>query len=100
RRPLRSPPFPYTTLFRSSGRRLWMMSPRTAKLYFLESLTDSDLGAEPRVRNYANHLRFALHAGLGRQSWIDSPSKFSWLVTAPLDRKSTRLNSSHDQISY
>jgi glycosyltransferase involved in cell wall biosynthesis len=68
----------------ASGRRLWITSARTAKLYFLESLTDGDLGAGPRVRNYANHLRFALHAGLGRQSWIDSPSKFSWLVTAPL----------------
>jgi len=68
----------------ASVRRLWMTSARTAKLYYLESLTERDLGAGPLLWNYANHFRFALHAGLGRQSWIDSPSKFSWVVTAPV----------------
>lgn len=68
----------------ASGRRLWIASPRTHKLFHLESLIDSDLGASRRLRYYAHHLRFALHAGLGRQSWVDSPSKLLWLMTAPL----------------
>jgi glycosyltransferase involved in cell wall biosynthesis len=68
----------------ASGRRLWLASPRTEKLALLESLIDSDLGASRRLRSYASHLRFALHAGLGRKSWTDSPSKLAWLVTAPV----------------
>lgn len=65
-------------------RRSWIASPRTAKLFRLESLLDNDLTALPRVWSYAQHFRFAIHARLIRQSWVDSPSKLSWLVAAPL----------------
>src|SRR2546421_6242466 len=77
RRPPRSTLFPYTTLFRSlcrecdlSGRRVPADHP------------------EDRDRAAVHHLvRFRLHA----ETAAGVPA---------LDRKSTRLNSSHDQISY
>src|SRR2546430_5817990 len=65
RRPPRSTLFPYTTLFRSRGRR----------------------GAGTRGGS-----RRA--AGAGRRTAADAPDR------PARDRKSTRLNSSHSQISY
>src|SRR2546421_7114190 len=80
RRPPRSTLFPYTTLFRS-------------------------------YRNYASNLRDATlaHASLSEHRSGLSPARSStvpvvWpdvlVVAGSGDRKSTRLNSSHDQISY
>src|SRR2546430_10824861 len=70
RRPPRSTLFPYTTLFRSRGRG----------------------HARELVEGYRDHLL----ATSGRQEHGDRqpPSGHS------ADRKSTRLNSSHSQISY
>src|SRR2546430_12585358 len=77
RRPPRSTLFPYTTLFRSS----WKI---------LESITAVVVVAgERKIR----HRR--LIPGLGG----DVVSVYDPLVERP-DRKSTRLNSSHSQISY
>src|SRR2546427_4734340 len=75
RRPPRSTLFPYTTLFRSQGpcktpRR--QITPYLAWLHFLQKQF---------------HYKKNIH--LYRQNG-----------TRPLDRKSTRLNSSHSQISY
>src|SRR2546430_3606405 len=70
RRPPRSTLFPYTTLFRSIGRTWW--DPY--------NLTD---------RDPINLLD--ARAGVEADRWS---------VTAWSDRKSTRLNSSHSQISY
>src|SRR5688572_31751734 len=75
RRPPRSTLFPYTTLFRSLGNR-----PVHARLEHDESA--GDLALE-RVGN-------ADHGALGNVL----------VATQHLDRKSTRLNSSHSQISY
>src|SRR3712207_8563660 len=84
RRPPRSTLFPYTTLFRSSGglprfrgrqRRVAVQRPRTAR---------PDLSRHPALGWLQfRHLR-ADHGGRARN----------------LDRKSTRLNSSHANISY
>src|SRR2546421_6787335 len=71
RRPPRSTLFPYTTLFRS--RRL----PRTRR-------QGGDSGREPYSR---------------RREDLGRPRSGRGASTAR-DRKSTRLNSSHDQISY
>src|SRR2546430_9193995 len=71
RRPPRSTLFPYTTLFRS---RLG---------------TDASLD-----RQQDPHPRLLLHAGHLCVAVCASPSQ------SRLDRKSTRLNSSHSQISY
>src|SRR2546430_4673010 len=72
RRPPRSTLFPYTTLFRSRG----VDEPSVAPL--LASLQQT--------------LDSFVEIGLGYLS-LDRPS-------GTLDRKSTRLNSSHSQISY
>src|SRR2546421_5785869 len=80
RRPPRSTLFPYTTLFRSVGDR------------------DSD-----DVRRWVNPKTYSIRcAGDLRSALVFIPpgSRVAVLVQRPPDRKSTRLNSSHDQISY
>src|SRR2546430_8748911 len=76
RRPPRSTLFPYTTLFRSAA--IVYLKP-------LERLAIFDADHVPRLSfegKKGKELQIALHPGSGR------------------DRKSTRLNSSHSQISY
>src|SRR2546428_9945130 len=78
RRPPRSTLFPYTTLFRSHG-------PVRRRCGIWINPAETSAGVCPSLD----------HGGL-------SPSQFT-LAASPsrlLDRKSTRLNSSHDQISY
>src|SRR2546428_9472981 len=81
RRPPRSTLFPYTTLFRS--RRRHAQAPRHGK----PNSNGFESRAEPRLEGGARLCRRCLAPGKtvpgGRE-----------------DRKSTRLNSSHDQISY
>src|SRR5688572_32291795 len=88
RRPPRSTLFPYTTLFRSP----WFERPPTASLAtarrLLERLGAADAnGLTPVGRQIAT---LPVHPRIGRLL----------LKGARLDRKSTRLNSSHSQISY
>src|SRR2546430_7014744 len=72
RRPPRSTLFPYTTLFRSALGELWQwVQARPPQLRFIE-------GGQPALT--------------GR--------KFKRVERVMGDRKSTRLNSSHSQISY
>src|SRR3712207_7511882 len=78
RRPPRSTLFPYTTLFRSA--RLPVMLPT---------------GREPRVgRTLERAVRHRLDAVFQRRAERAQGAQ------QPLDRKSTRLNSSHANISY
>src|SRR2546428_3171263 len=75
RRPPRSTLFPYTTLFRSPG--------DVAQLLLGDKGTDADL---QRIRH---------------QLGLDRPVYIQYVrLDGTVDRKSTRLNSSHDQISY
>src|SRR2546428_3869692 len=84
RRPPRSTLFPYTTLFRSHRGEAWEAGEAGVRS------EEEDHGGrkldEEIERRPAAHDRACEHAvqGLG----------------LALDRKSTRLNSSHDQISY
>src|SRR2546427_3474405 len=78
RRPPRSTLFPYTTLFRSRWGR--------DALDALELLL-------PRGLSHARRTRPGLRAG-ARAAALRRDGKLS------ADRKSTRLNSSHSQISY
>src|SRR2546428_2202827 len=80
RRPPRSTLFPYTTLFRSHA----------ADLAFLQDAQQLTLDALPDVANLVEEQGPV--ARLFEQSAPGSASR--------VDRKSTRLNSSHDQISY
>src|SRR3712207_7675105 len=89
RRPPRSPLFPYTTLFRSVG--------------------DRDQGRTlPTSRDVA-HAKVADHVDSGslgdNRRLAELPRRVAGLVPHRLpmgrkDRKSTRLNSSHANISY
>src|SRR2546430_7338507 len=76
RRPPRSTLFPYTTLFRS----------HVVELHVAGVADDRDLGGPwiAPVEPSEEMLAFAAHA----------------VSRCPRDRKSTRLNSSHSQISY
>src|SRR2546428_5018440 len=92
RRPPRSPLFPYPTLFRSHDRaaRALLLDgadqpPPVAAHVALEG------GAHPAPPEFAVAPRgLGDEKGAAHAVWIPPRS----------DRKSTRLNSSHDQISY
>src|SRR3712207_9347948 len=98
RRPPRSTLFPYTTLFRSitdgSGRMVWPTGEAGGDGVSIASKT----AAEAR---YASQLESSLNALLARTV---GAGKAQVKVKADLDvdqdRKSTRLNSSHANISY
>src|SRR2546430_7648658 len=83
RRPPRSTLFPYTTLFRSCtcwrAQYLSVPSAKSTRM-FERPNSDADL------RNVTLAMPFS--------------SFSSWIVMSRSDRKSTRLNSSHSQISY
>src|SRR5438309_4109958 len=74
RRPPRSTLFPYTTLFRS-------------------------LGWDPHYQKYIAYPRpsYAASGGIRTIGFSTSDDFIDW---TPVDRKSTRLNSSHSSISY
>src|SRR2546430_5995115 len=88
RRPPRSTLFPYTTLFRSllklksgnSMQELWIVKPECDERWLQRSIMQQ------------------VEATRGSTLvTIDLPEL---LINSALDRKSTRLNSSHSQISY
>src|SRR5258708_24848026 len=80
RRPPRSTLFPYTTLFRSGGK---------PRLHFLEPVRIAvAAGFQKRAPHHAEGAQ-AVENGLGKAGGLSDQ-----------DRKSTRLNSSHQIISY
>src|SRR2546430_15179865 len=98
RRPPRSTLFPYTTLFRSPRAGNGVRARRTAREPLLDHFSGNDL-----VSNMVGEL-----AGQRRAVGGHGVSEPDCLLAALLehalvrsrDRKSTRLNSSHSQISY
>src|SRR2546430_7165223 len=84
RRPPRSTLFPYTTLFRSHTKVLDIP-------YHVGKLLDHMIVAEVPAQNDLRHLEVILH---------DRNNLLGLLGRKLEDRKSTRLNSSHSQISY
>src|SRR3712207_7175036 len=96
RRPPRSTLFPYTTLFRSQS---WPVAKAAAR---------SSLAAEKKRELFlyaANHTNLE-HRRIGLPHLQNlEPQQFLTILLAtlealPRDRKSTRLNSSHANISY
>src|SRR3712207_8435715 len=88
RRPPRSTLFPYTTLFRSKrlgDRRYFLLF-----WFFFWFFPFTFLGGK-----FTRYFTFALPAVL-----IAAALGISWGAHALADRKSTRLNSSHANISY
>src|SRR3712207_6941067 len=86
RRPPRSTLFPYTTLFRSVGRRQPPPGLREEERRF----------RRVRRQRAARSLQVAPDRAQGVLAARDEPR----LAALALDRKSTRLNSSHANISY
>src|SRR2546430_4416607 len=78
RRPPRSTLFPYTTLFRSAERRR-KIEAKAVDVHF----------RDPIAERIHHHLERARISHVQRVA-----------ATGDVDRKSTRLNSSHSQISY
>src|SRR3712207_7546630 len=90
RRPPRSTLFPYTTLFRSQhfdGIRVWNQKTGTLK---------SELHGSGAVAFSPDGTTMAAGAGTSVRLW----DMRTWQVRHVIDRKSTRLNSSHANISY
>src|SRR3712207_7717539 len=88
RRPPRSTLFPYTTLFRSPAQDESGLAMAYARMV-------RTLGGNAPADANPDELRIALEGLL--------PKFNRWLLVfdnAPRDRKSTRLNSSHANISY
>src|SRR5689334_23872217 len=90
-RPPRSTLFPYTTLFRS--------------LFLLVGAFDAWF-MRPKLDLIRIIIPGVVRLSKGRESKIevkfvnDGTSALAFRVGLPLDRKSTRLNSSHSSISY
>src|SRR2546430_3980183 len=90
RRPPRSTLFPYTTLFRSQVVKTYPASPRAPSALYKLGFLAEQRGDKAAARTYyarviASYAR-SPEANLARDKLQD--------------RKSTRLNSSHSQISY
>src|SRR2546430_10463734 len=85
RQPPRSPLFPYTTLFRSSIQAVNQAGTDGVANETIQTDLPSTV-ALPTTRTFVVSLD---HVGAGTRRAVDSE-----------DRKSTRLNSSHSQISY
>src|SRR2546430_12522563 len=86
RRPPRSTLFPYTTLFRSGG------------IIIAEQFDILGRQLLCRARNEKGYLQlYLLEVETGQGNFIGYEE---WDVDEAADRKSTRLNSSHSQISY
>src|SRR3712207_9555428 len=98
RRPPRSTLFPYTTLFRSvvHSQDLRKLLPIEAAVDALEEVFGASRLPEAPQRS---HLDVGTGDLLLMPSWSEEAVGVK-LVTVNQDRKSTRLNSSHANISY
>src|SRR3712207_8713970 len=91
RRPPRSTLFPYTTLFRSL-----LAATLFGSLYFMGAKIEA-LGT--RAEEHADRLGSRIDS-LGRLVDERWEGQGRWMQASLEDRKSTRLNSSHANISY
>src|SRR3712207_7737318 len=89
RRPPRSTLFPYTTLFRSSGR----------KPAALEAIRE-DMRTLSEASWLLRGITGPVDPDVFEEDLQDSSDEVFAHAAAGLDRKSTRLNSSHANISY
>src|SRR5206468_9348411 len=90
--------FPYTTLFRSFGSRSAAMVAAAVRSASPRSALDEDAVVDQEAPQdvAGGHRLPSLEALLGHEL----RNRFVHGLAGLEDRKSTRLNSSHDQISY
>src|SRR2546430_5226416 len=88
RRPPRSTLFPYTTLFRSAGHGTERQT----------TIPGAHVGQFTDAVNIDEHIGMG-EAHIHQRYEALAPCQYPCLICV-LDRKSTRLNSSHSQISY
>src|SRR2546430_12965300 len=93
RRPPRSTLFPYTTLFRSIDRRLFESSQQIRGIFLIGELGGEAAGAKGFFLP-AGVSTFRYAAAVRTEGFHRLPGR------EQKDRKSTRLNSSHTQISH
>src|SRR5690606_41877787 len=94
----RSPLFPYTTLFRSSRWRLFVQASAISyQLSAAGTLCIAQCLDLVMVALHALELALDHHADIGRQVFVE---RLAIALQGHIDRKSTRLNSSHVKISY
>src|SRR5690349_23472155 len=97
RRPPRSPLFPYTTLFRSNGTAL-PKSPTSPEAAAPQSVGGGEKAESPAAFEIVRPARQTTPLVLASPHSGDRyPADFLEMTK---DRKSTRLNSSHVEISY
>src|SRR3712207_8575949 len=97
RRPPRSTLFPYTTLFRSFVETLLRdHEPHSVRVFSRDELKQSEL-----ARRFADETRLRFLLGDVRDlPRLTRATRGVDLIVHAADRKSTRLNSSHANISY
>src|SRR2546430_13313321 len=88
--------FPYPPLFRSIAKGMWQLIPETGKRY---GLTIGPLMAYRRADPADDRHKWE-KATVAATRYIKDIYSTDAQASVLLDRKSTRLNSSHSQISY
>src|SRR2546430_17326237 len=98
RRPPRSTLFPYTTLFRSGEQRVFDTPLAESSIVGI-GIGLALAGMRPIAEiQFADFIHSAFDQIVSEAAKLHYRSNGAFPV--PLDRKSTRLNSSHSQISY
>src|SRR2546429_9780123 len=98
RRPPRSTLFPYTTLFRSGFLRDFDVSADGLFHIALKQINTYTPNCNPTSRNRATGYFFTRNCTDAHRQVETIANRRS--AEQPIDRKSTRLNSSHGYISY
>src|SRR3712207_9256402 len=98
RRPPRSTLFPYTTLFRSFLEHLVFKGGEKYDDYRKVNETAERMGGS--LNAYTSHDLVAFHITVRAEAAVEAIDLLTDFVGRPRDRKSTRLNSSHANISY
>src|SRR5205085_9478906 len=99
-RPPRSPLFPYTTLFRSDAERQHQLDASGAAIKAEVDNADIALRSAIAQRDALAAQLLELKNGSRREEKAQAAARAAeQTASEKLDRKSTRLNSSHSQIS-
>src|SRR5207244_13222069 len=99
RPPPPSPPLPYTTLFRSPIRGFGSPSPAAIRIISLATGQVRSISLPLMGGSLGTPKAIWAKDGYLYTTWPSNPDSLS-MARVNLDRKSTRLNSSHQIISY